>query len=229
MAVTSELRLYGLRGPGGGGGEADQPTAGGAGSCCRAPGGAHGSYGGRPSLPNDMIGTLAGQTVCNLEDMDDIGDGVADESDPVLEAPGLPVPRWLGAVFLLMAALTAAWIAELWVTQPYRDVSAHYRLAWVGFDAMLALVLARTGWLAWRGRDHVELPAVAAATLLIVDSWFDIVTASHPQDLALAVTSAVLVELPLAALCFWIARNAERVRRRRLSWALLVDPQSLRR
>jgi hypothetical protein len=161
--------------------------------------------------------------------MDEAAGGPDDAADPPPEAPGPPVPRWLGALFLVMAGLTVAWIAELWATLPYRDVSAHYRLAWVGFDLMLALALARTGWLAWRGRDHVELPAVAAATLLIVDCWFDVVTASHPSDLALAVASAVLVELPLAALCFWIARNAERVRRQRLSWALLVDPRSLRR
>jgi hypothetical protein len=149
------------------------------------------------------------------------------DTDPL--APGFPVPRWLGALMLLVAALTLAWIAELWVTLPYRDVSAHYRLAWVGFDAMLAVVLARTGWLAWRGRDHVELPAVSAATLLVVDMWFDIVTSSAPKDRVIAVASAILVEIPLTALCIWIAHNAERVRRQRLSWALLVDPRSLRR
>jgi hypothetical protein len=161
--------------------------------------------------------------------MDFEPDDVVAEALETPEDPGLPVPRWLGGVFLLMAALTVAWIAELWATLPYRDVSAHYRLAWVGFDAMLAFVLARTGWLAWRGSDHVELPAISAATLLVVDMWFDVVTSSAPKDRMLAVASAVLVEIPLACLCFWIARNAERVRRRRLSWALLVDPRSLRR
>ena len=167
------------------------------------------------------------------------GDGVLEAVTPEptdleldllgMPAPGLPVPRWLGALILLVAALTLAWVAELWVTLPYRDVSAHYRLAWVGFDAMLAVVLGRTGWLAWRGRDHVELPAVSAATLLVVDMWFDIVTSSAPKDRILAVVSAVLVEIPLATLCLWIAHNAERVRRQRLGWALLVDPRSLPR
>jgi hypothetical protein len=135
----------------------------------------------------------------------------------------------MGPMFLFLAALTVPWAIELWATLPYRDVSAHYRLAWVGFDVMLAFVLARTGWLAWRGRDHVQLPAVASATLLVVDIWFDVVTASHPRDVALAVASAILVEIPLAVVCLWIAQNAERVRRQRLSWALLVDPKSLRR
>jgi hypothetical protein len=184
-----------------------------------------------------MSGTLAGGRAGSLKDVDAEPD--ADEPtfedrlvaavENVIEQPGLPVPRWLGLVFLLLAALTLGWVVELWATLPYRDVSAHYRLAWVGFDAMLAFVLWRTGWLAWRGRDHVELPAVAAATLLVVDMWFDIVTSSHPKDRLLAIASAVLVEVPLAVLCLWIARNAEQVRRRRLGWALLVDPRSLRR
>ncbi|HEY5031352.1 MAG TPA: hypothetical protein VIJ54_02670 [Actinomycetes bacterium] len=148
--------------------------------------------------------------------------------DDLLE-PGRPVPRWAGPAFLVMSLLTIPWAVELWVTLPYRDVSAHYRLAWVGFDFMLAFVLARTGWLAWRGHDHVELPAVATATLLFVDVWFDIVTASNPKDRALAIGSAILLEIPLALLCIWIAQNAENVRRQRLTWALRVDPRSLRR
>jgi|GEM_PF-2213450 len=160
-------------------------------------------------------------------DGSDLDDSGLDDMD--LPSPGLPVPRWLGVVFLLVAVLTLGWVVELWVTLPYRDVSAHYRLAWAGFDAMLACMLARTGWLAWRGYDHVELPAVSAATLLVVDMWFDVVTSSTPKDRWLAIASAVLVEIPLAALCLWIARNAERVRRERLTWALRVDPRSLRR
>ena len=147
---------------------------------------------------------------------------------PAPDQPGLPVPRWLGPTFLILAALTVPWAFELWATLPARDVSAHYRLAWVGFDVMLTVVLARTGWLAWRGSDHVQLPAVASATLLVVDVWFDIVTASSRHDLALAVVSALVIEVPLALLCLWIALNAERVRRERLHWALRVDPRTLR-
>lgn len=156
---------------------------------------------------------------------DIVEEGLLDE----VENPGRPVPRWTGPAFLVLSLFTLPWAVELWLTLPYRDVSAHYRLAWVGFDVFLAFALGRTGWLAWAGRDHVQLPAVSAATLLFVDAWFDIVTASHRDDLMLAVASAVVVEIPLALLCLWIARNAENVRRDRLRWALRVDPRSLRR
>ena len=57
-------------------------------------------------------------------------------------------------------------------------------------------------------------------TLLVVDAWFDVMT-SHGRDQMLsALCLGALIELPLAALCFWIARHAERVRRDRLRWAL---------
>ncbi len=156
-------------------------------------------------------------------------DDAVDEPGVVPPDPGRPVPGWVGPVFICLAAVTIPWIVYLWLRLPSRDLSAHYRLAWVGFDVMLALALARTGWTAWRGLDHVELPAVASATLLVVDAWFDVTTASTRSGAGFALLTALLVELPLAALCVWIAVNAERVRRERLHWALHVDPSRLRR
>ena len=130
------------------------------------------------------------------------------------------MPRWVGPAFIVLAALTVPWIVLLAVTLPKHQYTGHYRLAWVGFDVLLVIMLARTGWVAWRGRDHVQLPAVMTGTLLVVDAWFDVMT-SHGRDQMLsALASAAFIELPLAALCFWIARHAERVRRDRLRWAL---------
>ena len=126
----------------------------------------------------------------------------------------------MGPLFVVLAVATVPWIVLLWGTLPSHAVSSHYRLAWVGFDLLLVAALARTGWVAWHGRDHVELPAVAAATLLVVDAWFDVLTATGRADVAVALLLAVLVELPLAGLCVWIAANAEQVRRERLRWAL---------
>lgn len=139
------------------------------------------------------------------------------------------MPGWVGPVFICLAVVIVPWIVVLWLRLPSRDVAGHYRLAWVGFDILLAAALARTGWTAWRGLDHVELPAVASATLLIVDAWFDVTTASTRAAVGVALLAALLVELPLAALCIWIAVNAERVRRQRLHWALHVDPDRTRR
>jgi hypothetical protein len=45
--------------------------------------------------------------------------------------------------------------------------------------------------------------------MLLVDAWFDVVLESH-SELGWAVLFAVCAELPLAALCFWIAYRTER-------------------
>ena len=57
----------------------------------------------------------------------------------------------------------------------------------------------------------MELPAIAAGTLLLVDAWFDITTAGTTSDLIQAVVSAAVVEIPMAMLAFWIAAHVETV------------------
>jgi hypothetical protein len=44
-------------------------------------------------------------------------------------------------------------------------------------------------------------------TLLVCDAWFDVLTSHGTGNVAQALAEALLLELPLAALCFWIARN----------------------
>lgn len=139
--------------------------------------------------------------------------------------PLRPVPRWVGPLFLVLAALTVPWLIYLGATLPHRVLARHYDLAWVGFDVFLALALLRTGWLAARGRDHVELPAVATATLLIVDAWFDVLTSPSREAALFALASAVFVELPLAALCIWIVYHTEQVSAQRLTFLRLRSQQ----
>src|SRR5262249_37833763 len=52
--------------------------------------------------------------------------------------------------------------------------------------------------------------AAATGTLLVTDAWFDIVLESHADELRNAIVLAVFAELPMAALCFWIAYRTER-------------------
>ena len=44
-------------------------------------------------------------------------------------------------------------------------------------------------------------------TLLVCDAWFDVLTSRGVSDIAQAAAAALLIELPLAALCFWMASN----------------------
>jgi hypothetical protein len=99
------------------------------------------------------------------------------------------------------------WIVLLAITLPPRYVAGHWTLTWVGFDIILLSLLALTAWLAWRRRQALIVTAFLTAALLVCDAWFDITTASGRADTILAIASAVLLELPLAALLFAVARH----------------------
>lgn len=109
-------------------------------------------------------------------------------------------PRWIAPLFLAFS-----------VTLPDRQLARHYNLSWAGFDVLLVLAMSRTAWLAFREKRQMELAAVATATLLIVDAWFDVTTAQPGWPLAQAILLAVFVELPTAALAFYISRRVERL------------------
>jgi hypothetical protein len=131
-----------------------------------------------------------------------------------------PAPRWSGPLFGILAVLLIPWIVYLGVVLPDRTTSAHWDVAWVGFDAMEFLALALTGWLSWRRSTWVVITATAAATLLVVDAWFDITTASGGWDLVQAVVLGGVLELPLAVVALLIARHAEQVNERATMWLI---------
>jgi hypothetical protein len=126
------------------------------------------------------------------------------------------VPRWVAPAFLLAAFATVPWIGYLAATLP-RTARIHERTAWVGFDIGLVLLLALTGFLAWRGRPRVALAAVATATMLVMDAWFDVLTSRRGVDRDVAIGLGVL-ELTLAGVCLWISLHAAAVTRRRYEY-----------
>lgn len=139
-------------------------------------------------------------------------------STPPSEPPPLAprvVPRWCGLLLLILGLLTLPWIAGIAITLPSSERSAHYDVSWAGFDVLLCVLLLRTGWLAVRRREQSELTAAMAGTLLIVDAWFDVLSAPDTAQFLIALAMAVLVELPLAGLCLWIATRVDAARRRR--------------
>lgn len=123
--------------------------------------------------------------------------------------PAEPAPRWLGLALAVGCVLFVPYIAALAYSLPDHARAAHYDAAWVGLDVFELAALVATAWLIWVRSAWVALTATAAATLLLCDAWFDVVTTHGTRRVVIAVVSAVLVELPLAALCVWIARHAE--------------------
>ena len=127
-------------------------------------------------------------------------------------APGIAwhPRRWVVLLFSLGALVLLPWVVVLVFELPSAHRAAHWDIAWAGFDVGLALVLGAVAVTALRRSPWFEGAATAAATLLFVDAWFDVLTASSGAELALAIGEAVLVELPLAVICLLLARDAER-------------------
>ncbi len=120
------------------------------------------------------------------------------------------VPKALIYAFLAGAVLMLPWTAYLAYSLPRRVVSTHYDVMWSGFDLLLVLLLFRVAYLAARRRREVEMPAAVLGSLLIVDAWFDIMTASGHGQVTLAILQALVVELPTALVCFALVFRIER-------------------
>ena len=117
--------------------------------------------------------------------------------------------RRVGQGLILVAVALIPWTLWLTWTLPTKHVAHHWRIAWVGYDVALALLLLWSGIEGIRRSPRIEAAAMAAGTLLLADAWFDVLTAGH-GEVSEAIGEAVLAELPIALLCFWIARDAER-------------------
>jgi hypothetical protein len=128
-----------------------------------------------------------------------------------LEDWGWRPARWVVPLFSLAAIVLVPWILFLIRSLPSTHAAAHWDIAWAGFDVALALLLLGVAVAAWRRSTWLEGAATAAAALLAVDAWFDILTSSTNVERLVAVAEAALVELPLAVLLVLLARGAERV------------------
>jgi hypothetical protein len=129
--------------------------------------------------------------------------------------------QWAGPVFAVLAVLMVPWTVYLAVSLPSEQRAAHYDLAWAGFDVGLFAVLV---WAAWAAVTRSRWLAVAAslnAGFLVVDAWFDVVTAPDRRELMMALASAALIELPLAAVSVWLAVNGQRIIERRITLHVL--------
>jgi hypothetical protein len=120
------------------------------------------------------------------------------------------VPPWVGPAFLLCAVVLIPWTAFLFFELPRHYVANHWSLAWGGFDVALGAALAGTAIAVARQSPVAEVAAAVTGTLLVCDAWFDVLTSRASSDIMQAVLLAVLVELPIAVLCFWMALNMAR-------------------
>ena len=117
---------------------------------------------------------------------------------------------WVVPVFAVIGIALVPWAIWLSASLPPEHLSRRWDVAWTGFDIGLAIGFAGTAVAAWRRSPWVAAFAAATGTLLLADAWFDVVLESHGAETRTAIIEAVFAELPVAALCFWIAYRTER-------------------
>ncbi len=142
---------------------------------------------------------------------------------------------WVGRSFLILALVLSGWIVVLGVTLPHRGVLEHQDVVWVGFDVGLLVGMVATAWAALRRNRFLPVASAATASLLLMDAWFDVVGSPTRMQAMEALAMALLVELPLSGLCWWIALHSQTVAERRIASLVLwrgaaagpVDPEGL--
>jgi hypothetical protein len=117
------------------------------------------------------------------------------------------IPSWAARLLLLTVIALVPWTLWLFLNLPHRHVAHHWSLAWTGFDVAIAVTLAVTALGVARQPAMVPTAATVGATLLVCDAWFDTTTAGDDTQFWIALVLAFGVELPLAALCVWIAHR----------------------
>jgi hypothetical protein len=124
---------------------------------------------------------------------------------------GTVVPRWVALGFLVLTVGLVPWTIWLFFSLPDDHLAQNWALAWGGFDVALGVALALTALSLLSRSPWAGISAAVTGTLLVCDAWFDITTSRGTDERLQAIALALVVELPLAAVCFWIARNIERV------------------
>ncbi|KAB2371556.1 hypothetical protein [Actinomadura montaniterrae] len=129
------------------------------------------------------------------------------DEDP-LEQPRYRRRRGLVLVFLVACcAWLIPWTVVLGLTLPQHYTSGQWSVAWIGFDAALTAAFAFTAFAVWRRLQIAILGQVVTGTLLVCDAWFDVMLSWGSGEFPVSVATAVLGELPLAALFFMGART----------------------
>jgi hypothetical protein len=141
---------------------------------------------------------------------------ISDEAGNQVLIDNARLVRWTAPLFAACAVLLLPWIVIAGLTLPERQLSRNFDLAWAGYDVILLIGLASTAITALRRSRRLPIAAAATGSLLTADAWFDVLTTPGGWDLVEAVAMSVLAELPLAAICFWLAWHSQEFAERRI-------------
>jgi len=120
------------------------------------------------------------------------------------------LPRGLLKFFAVAAFLLVPWSIILWQSLPSDHLDRRWNLAWTGFDIALIFSLGLTALLGLKKSGWVIIPASMAGALLLMDAWFDCLTAKQGWEYIASLSLASFIEIPMAVMAIWIAYCAGR-------------------
>ena len=115
---------------------------------------------------------------------------------------------WLGLLLVGSSVVLFGWTIYLGSVLHGQVQVRDWQIAWVGLDLMQVTGLAATGVLLARHRRLVSPVAAASACLMLVDAWFDVLTAEGGASWYVALLMAGALELPAAFLLAWLSKLA---------------------
>ncbi|HSW79966.1 MAG TPA: hypothetical protein VLG47_04275 [Candidatus Saccharimonadales bacterium] len=118
------------------------------------------------------------------------------------------LPHIMLAAFALVAIALVPWSLWLSYSLPIDHMDHRWNLVWSVFDIAMLASVAMTAYLGYKKSGWVVVAASISGTLLLVDAWFDCVTAMGAWEHFISVTAAAFVEIPLGLLAYWIAYRA---------------------
>jgi hypothetical protein len=124
----------------------------------------------------------------------------------------LQIPTWSRYLYVILALILLPWTIYLGLTLPEHHLSAHWDASWVGLDIALIVSLSLTGLFALFRSPWIIMSASSAASFLLVDAWFDIMSEKGGLELVQSLTLSLLVELPLAAMSYYLAYHVAHAR-----------------
>ena len=116
-------------------------------------------------------------------------------------------PRWVILAYGLMGLCMIPWTIYLGYSLPKRNLAHHWDIAWVGLDIFLIAALFGNAIFAIRKSKFLVISLIVTSTLLVLDAWFDVASARTGRPLVIAISEALIFELPLALISFSVAWN----------------------
>jgi hypothetical protein len=122
----------------------------------------------------------------------------------------ISVPWYITLLFALAAVALVPWLIHLSHTLPVTHLDRDWDKAWAGLDIAEFAAIGLTALFGALRSNWIIITSTAAGTLLLFDAWFDTTTAGNVHEHTISILSAILLEIPLAAIAYFVAYKATR-------------------